>query len=155
MTQPTRQDASPLLGTWELVGMWSNGENGVRNPPSAGWEDAKGYVTYTADGRMFALLSKRNKTPVDYPDTDDTKRIEAHKSMVAYTGLYDFYGDHVLHHVDICWIPDWEGADQRREVSLDGEAEPLELVVVRLGPSPDGFDPYLNDLLGRVIEALP
>lgn len=128
-------DPTPLLGTWELVKMWSNGEGGVRNPPSAGWEDAKGYVTYTAGGRMFALLSKRDKAPVDYPDTDDTKRIDAHKSMVAYTGLYDFYGDYVLHHVDICWIPDWEGADQRREVNLDGDVLTL---TTPFGRRPDG-----------------
>jgi len=120
MTQSS-QDACPLIGTWELVGMYRNLESGDREPPSDGWEDAKGYITYAPGGRMFALLSKRDKPPIDYPDIDDSKRIDAHKSMVAYTGRYDFHGDHALHHVDICWIPDWEGGDQRREVMLDGD----------------------------------
>ncbi len=29
-----------------------------------------------------------------------------------------------------------------------------EMVVVRLGPSPEGFDPYINETIGRVLEAL-
>ena len=131
----TPHDPTPLLGNWELVSMWSNGENDERIPPAEGWENAKGYVTYTDGGRMFALLSKCDKAPVDYPNTVDAKRIDAHKSMVAYTGLYDFYGDYVLHHVDICWIPDWEGADQRREVKLDGDRLTL---TTPYGRRPDG-----------------
>jgi hypothetical protein len=27
--------------------------------------------------------------------------------------------------------------------------------VVRMGPSPGGFYPYLNEVVGRVLEALP
>lgn len=134
MTQQSR-DACPLIGTWQLVGMYRNTETGEREPPSAGWEDAHGFLTYTAEGRMFALLSKRDKDPIGYPDVDDAKRVDAHKSMVAYTGLYDFHGDHVLHHVDICWIPDWEGGDQRREVALDGDR--LTLTTPH-GRRPDG-----------------
>jgi len=30
-----------------------------------------------------------------------------------------------------------------------------DLVVVRMGPSPGGFYPYLNEVVGRIIEALP
>lgn len=134
MTQSSH-DTGPLIGTWELVGMASIGDGGKRTPPSDGWENAKGYITYAPGGRMFALLSKQDKPPIGYPDIDDAKRIDAHKSMVAYTGRYDFHGDHVLHHVDICWIPDWEGADQRREVALDGD---LLTLTTPHGRRPDG-----------------
>ena len=114
-------ETCPLIGTWRLVGMYKNVEGGGREPPAAGWRDGKGYLIYTPDGRMFGMLSERVRAPIGYPDIDDAKRIDAHKSMVAYTGRYDFRGDHVLHHVDLSWIPDWEGGDQRREVSLDGD----------------------------------
>lgn len=134
MTQSSN-DAGPLIGTWELVAMYRNLDGGNREPASQGWEHAKGFLTYTAEGRMFALLSKRDKAPIGYPDIEDAKRVDAHKSMVAYTGLYSFHGDHVLHHVDICWIPDWEGADQRREVTLDGDS--LTLTTPH-GRRPDG-----------------
>ena len=30
-----------------------------------------------------------------------------------------------------------------------------EAVVVRLGPSPSGFSEYINEVIGRVLEALP
>ncbi len=135
MTQSSTQDACPLIGTWELAGMYRNTESGERAPPREGWENGKGYITYTPDGRMFAVLSKQAKPPIGYPDVDDAKRIDAHKSMVAYTGRYDFKGDHVLHKVDICWIPDWEGGDQRREVALDGNR--LTLTTPH-GRRPDG-----------------
>ena len=134
MTQSS-QETCPLIGTWQLVAMYRNLESGNRAPPSQGWEDAKGFLTYTADGRMFALLSRRDKAPIDYPNIDDAKRIDAHKSMAAYTGLYDFHGDHVLHHVDIAWIPDWEGDDQRREVALDGD---MLTLTTPHGRRPDG-----------------
>lgn len=134
MTQSS-QDASVLIGTWQLVAMYRNLDSGNREPPGQDWEDAKGFLTYTAEGRMFALLSRSDKAPIGYPDIDDAKRVDAHKSMVAYTGLYTFKGDHVLHHVDICWIPDWEGEDQRREVTLDGDNLTL---TTPYGRRPDG-----------------
>lgn len=134
MTAPA-SDGNPLTGTWELVAIYRNGEDGGRKPPGPGWENAIGYLGYTADGRMFAHLSLRDKPPIGYPDIDDQKRIAAHKSMVSYTGTYDFHGDHVLHHVDIAWIPDWEGDDQRREVTLDGDRLTL---TTPFGRRPDG-----------------
>lgn len=131
----TAQASCPLIGTWSLVSVHRNAEDGTRQAPGPGWEKAIGYVGYTADGRMFAHLSLTNKAPIGYPDIDDQKRIEAHKSMVSYTGTYDYYGDHVLHHVDIAWIPDWEGKDQRREVTLDGDSLTL---TTPFGRRPDG-----------------
>ena len=124
----------PLLGTWRLHAMYRNTEDG-RRPPGAGWENAVGYLTYTPDGRMFALLSRLGKAPIGYPDMNDAGRAAAHKAMVAYTGRFDFRGDHVVHHVDIAWIPDWEDGDQRREVALDGDR--LTLTTPH-GRRPDG-----------------
>jgi hypothetical protein len=128
-------ETCPLIGTWQLLGMYKNTEGGGRVPPAAGWQNGKGFLVYTPDGRMFGMLAERERAAIGYPDIDDNKRIGAHKSMVAYTGRYDFFGDHVLHHVDIAWIPEWEGNDQRREVTLDGDRLTL---TTPFGRRPDG-----------------
>ena len=130
-----RQESCPLMGTWKLRGMFKNLDGGGREPASGGWEDATGYLTYTPDGRMIGILSRSGKQPIGYPDIDDAKRIDAHKGIVAYTGLFDFHNDHVIHHVDIAWIPEWEGHDQRREVALDGDRLTL---TTPYGRRPDG-----------------
>ena len=135
MMTSAAQGECPLTGTWQLKGMFKILDDGGREPASGGWVDATGYLTYTPDGRMFAILSRRDKAPIGYPDIDDTKRIDAHKGMVAYTGTFDFHGDHVMHHVDICWIPEWQGDDQRREVALDGDRLTL---TTPFGRRPDG-----------------
>lgn len=126
--------ACPLVGTWRLRGMYRNTDGG-REPPGGGWDAATGFLAYTADGRMFGLIGRAGRTPIGWPDIDDDKRAGAHKAMVAYTGQYEFHGDHVVHHVDIAWIPDWEGGEQRREVALDGNR--LTLTTPR-GRRPDG-----------------
>ena len=129
------ENTCPLIGTWRLMGMYKKPEAGGREPPSQGWEQARGFLTYTPEGRMFALLSRPDRGAIGYPDIDDAKRIGAHKSMVAYTGRYEFKGDYVLHHVDIAWIPEWENNPQRREVDLAGEKLTL---TTPFGRRPDG-----------------
>jgi hypothetical protein len=63
--------------------------------------------------------------------------------MVAYAGRFSVAEDRVLHHVDVCWIPNWEGRDLvrlasfpspnrlllRTEVPTDGRARPMQEVL--------------------------
>jgi hypothetical protein len=128
-------EACPLIGTWRLKGAARLDDDGNRHQPSAGWDAPSGYLIYTPDGRMMAILSTGARDAIGYPDIDDAKRIGAHKSMVAYTGMYEFHGDHVLHHVDIAWIPDWQGDIQKRFVDLDGDRLTL---TTPFGRRPDG-----------------
>ena len=125
----------PLIGTWRLLGMYKKTDDGGREPPGPGWERAQGFLTYTPEGRMFALLGRADRAEIGFPDIDDAKRIDAHKSMAAYTGKYEFLGDHVLHHVDVAWIPDWQNKPQRREVELAGDRLTL---TTPFGRRPDG-----------------
>ena len=128
-------EGCPLIGTWRLKGAARLDDDGNRHPPSAGWDAPTGYLIYTPDGRMMAILSTGARDAIGYPDIDDAKRAGAHKSMVAYTGEYEFHGDHVLHHVDIAWIPDWQGDIQKRFVDLDGDRLTL---TTPFGRRPDG-----------------
>lgn len=128
-------EGCPLIGTWRLTDVARLDDSGGRHPPSAGWDAPSGYLIYTPEGRMMAILSTGARDAIGYPDIDDNKRIGAHKSMVAYTGKYEFHGDHVLHHVDIAWIPDWQGDTQKRYVELAGDRLTL---TTPFGRRPDG-----------------
>ena len=43
---------------------------------------------------------------------------EAEETFLAYCGPYDFEGDKVIHHIEICSFPNWSGVDQERLVEL-------------------------------------
>jgi hypothetical protein len=72
------------------------------------------------------------------------------RGLVAYAGRYSFYGDRVVHHVELSLFPNWVGSDQERSVELAGDrlalsASPLllagqqrvpRLVWERVHPSP-------------------
>ena len=128
-------DNAVLVGTWRLETIFKLDEAGTRRPPGAGWDRPSGYLIYTPEGRMMALLSTRTRAAIGYPDVVDEARVDAHKTMVAYTGTYEFKGEYVLHHVDIAWIPDWEGSTQKRFVNLDGARMVL---TTPFGRRPDG-----------------
>ena len=43
------------------------------------------------------------------------------KAFVAYTGRYSFYGNHVVHYVELSLFPNWVGSDQERWAELAGD----------------------------------
>ena len=43
------------------------------------------------------------------------------EGFVAYAGRYSFYGDRVVHHVELSLFPNWVRTDQQRSVELSGD----------------------------------
>jgi hypothetical protein len=87
--------ADALVGVWRLVSWQNQAADGQVTYPMG--TDAMGYLLYGADGR-FAL-----------------------EGFVAYAGRYTFYGDRVIHHVELSLFPNWVGSDQERWVELAGD----------------------------------
>ena len=78
---------NPLLGTWKLKSF-------VREILPTGekynqfGEHPSGYLSYSADGRMYAILTADNRlTPHDVAPTDE-ERVKLHQTMNAYAGTY-------------------------------------------------------------------
>ncbi len=113
-------DNAEIVGTWRLVSMAKYSEAGERQPMGLGWDRAEGYIIYTAEGRMMVLIAAAGRKPMGYPNVTDQARALAHKTMTAYTGTYEFHGDHVVHHVDMASYPDWQGPARRRAAKLSG-----------------------------------
>jgi len=108
-----------VLGTWKLKAMF-------REVPATGekfnqmGEHPNGYLSYSADGRMYAIATSDNRTkPSDVNSTPD-ERAKLHQSLVAYAGTYTVQGDKVIHRVDISWNEAWTGTDQVRFFKIDG-----------------------------------
>jgi len=115
----TRSAENPLVGTWKL-------KSYVREVAATGerynerGEHPNGYLSYSADGRMYAIITRENRiTPREVVPTDG-ERIKLFSTMISYAGTYTFDAEKVVHHVDISWNQNWTGTDQVRFYKLDG-----------------------------------
>ena len=110
---------NPLLGTWKLKSyMREVAATGERYNERG--EHPSGYLSYSADGRMYAIITWDNRiTPHDVVPTDQ-ERIKLFGSMISYAGTYTLDAEKVVHHVDISWNQNWTGTDQVRFYKLEG-----------------------------------
>jgi len=110
---------NPLLGTWKLKSF-------VREVAATGerynerGEHPNGYLSYSPDGRMYAIITWENRIkPHDLLPTNE-ERLELQRTMISYAGTYTLDAEKVIHHVDISWNQTWTGTDQVRFYKLQG-----------------------------------
>ena len=110
---------NPVLGTWKLKSfvreVAATGEkyNQMGDHPS-------GYLSYSADGRMYAIGAADNRVKPLEANPIDEQRVKLHQTMFAYAGTYTVEGEKVVHHVDISWNQAWTGTELVRFYRLDG-----------------------------------
>ena len=116
----TAQSHDALVGTWKLVSAKITTDTGeVRN---AWGDDPVGFLTYTADGRMSAILTLGGRKPLsvsDFISAPASERADAFAAMTAYAGRYTFSGGKVIHHVEAASMPNDVGVDLERQVRFD------------------------------------
>jgi Lipocalin-like domain len=138
---PRAVDMEKLYGTWQLVSFTqrfvATGETidvFGRNP--------KGFLSYSRDGRMNAILVKDVRPKqADMAQATTEDKVQLFSSMYAYAGTFTVDGNTVTHHVDISWNENWTGTDQVRNVKFDGDT-----LYISTNPQSDGID-------GRIIVA--
>src|SRR6266705_3490756 len=89
-----------LAGTWKLVSVSSSTASGERNDTPFGPSPA-GFLTYTQDGRMTAMISyggRKRLSSSDSLSAPAEEQAEAFRTFVAYAGRYTLNGDKVIHH---------------------------------------------------------
>lgn len=112
-------DRSRLVGTWRML-TWRREFVDTGERTDALGPDPLGFVSYGADGRVQALVIKRDRpSPASLPPSEGEK-VELFDSMLAYAGTYTLHDDHVVHHLDATWNEAWTGTDQIRFYKLDG-----------------------------------
>lgn len=136
---------SRLIGHWQLVSFTERRDDGttfdVFGPAPTG------SITYLESGHMSVLFARAHREPFSGPWDAVTDRHKAanYDGIVAYAGRYTDFGDRVVHHVEVCWIPNWEGRDLERFLTYRpdgrvllrtpairfGRAQPVQDVVVQ------------------------
>ena len=119
--------ANPLIGTWRLISYELRDAAGnVTYPWGA---HVTGFITYTEEGRMAVVFSRADRPQHNTADRwggSLEEKAAAYDSSMAYAGTYDFAGDTVTHHVEVCTFQNRVGTDQVRTVRLEGNRVTLE-----------------------------
>jgi hypothetical protein len=108
---------SRLVGHWELVSFTERRDNGERFDVFG--PNPKGFITYLESGHMSVVFASGCREPFRgaWDSVADGQKAACYDALVAYSGRYTDHGDRVVHHVDVCWIPNWEGRDLERHVT--------------------------------------
>ena len=112
--------ADRLLGTWTLV-------SAVREEIPSGaktdmfGQDPHGFINYSPEGRMIALITRRDRKAAANGRPTPTEAEALFRSMLSYAGTFTVEGDVVTHHVDISWNQSFTGGVQKRHFKLEGD----------------------------------
>ncbi len=106
---------NPFLGTWRLIS-WENRDAGGQLGYPLG-PDALGYITYTADGYIFAQIMAAERAPLATQNPfggADAEAAAAARSHMSYCGKYEVRNGEVVHQVAVSDFPNWVGGEQLR-----------------------------------------
>jgi hypothetical protein len=112
-----------VVGTWKLVSVTSTTDKGDVNKSALG-QNPSGLLTYTADGRMMAIISDDGRKPLSIADRVSApadERAQAYSTFMAYAGRYTYTCDKVVHHIEVASLQNWVSTDQTRFVTLQGD----------------------------------
>ena len=111
-----------LVGTWRLVSASSTTLGGERSETPYGLNPA-GFLTYTEDGRVTALISYGGRKPISGRTGTFAleEQAEAFKTFLAYAGRFTLNGDTVIHHIEISSIQNYVDKELVRSVKFEGE----------------------------------
>jgi len=122
------QTKEPLVGTWKLMSITDTTDKGeVKHV----WgENPTGFLTYTADGRVWAIIVSTEEKPRTLSLNADLT--VALSPFIAYEGSYNFTSDKVTHHIEASPFQMLVNTDQVRSVTLQGDR-----LILRQGPHAD------------------
>jgi hypothetical protein len=112
-----------VVGTWKLVSVKATTDKGDMDKAVLG-QNPSGLLTYTADGRMMAIISDDGRKPLSIADrvaAPAEERAQAYSTFMAYAGRYIFTCDKVVAHVEVASLQNWVNTDQTRFVTLQGK----------------------------------
>lgn len=126
-------DREDIVGTWRLVSMRAYSSDGEE--AHALGTNARGFITYSADGYMTALLINPDRELFGTTDPlagSVEQLAEAARGCISYAGQFDIQGGNVRHLVQVSLIPDWMGTTLERRYDLHGQQLTLTTPPMRL-----------------------
>jgi Lipocalin-like domain len=122
-TRAMSGDHDKLVGTWKLVSASSADSSGHPLDPPYG-TDPVGFLTYTENGRVTALISYSGRKPLSVgakPPALLEEQAEAFKTFFAYSGRYRLTNDKVVHSIEISSIQNYVNKELVRSVKFQGD----------------------------------
>ena len=117
-----RADAAEgIVGAWSLQS-FNVDEPAGKSKPRFG-PDPVGYLIYSADARMSAVLAGTHRPPMTSPSgsaASEQARSESLLNFLAYAGRYEVRGDRVFHHVEVSVFTNLIGTTLERRFTLEG-----------------------------------
>jgi hypothetical protein len=108
-----------LVGTWKLVSASSTTKTGERSDTPYG-PNPVGFLTYTADGRVTALISYGGRKSLSV-GAQQEEQAEAFKTFLAYAGRYALSGEKVTHYIEISSIQNYVNKELVRSIKFQGD----------------------------------
>jgi hypothetical protein len=111
-----------IVGAWSLVSFDVDEGKGKESPRFG--PDPVGYLIYSADARMAAVLAGTHRPALNSPGgsaQSEESRTEALRNFLAYAGRYEIRGDRVFHHVEVSVFTNLMGTTLERQFKLDGD----------------------------------
>jgi hypothetical protein len=115
--------AAQIVGTWRLTA-FERWVNGAATYPMG--REARGYVSYDAQGRMSIQVMRPDRPPVAAGDlaqgtAEELRTIVA--GYLSYAGTYevDMAAGRIIHHVDVHLSPNAVGSRLERRFELSGD----------------------------------
>jgi hypothetical protein len=137
-----------LVGTWKLVSASSKTSKGEQGEAPYGLNPA-GFLTYTAEGRVTALISYGGRKALSGTGGTVEEQAEAFKTFLAYAGRYTLAGDKVTHTIEVSSIQNYVDRNLVRSIKfqddrlilitpptlVNGKIQTVELIWQRLQAS--------------------
>jgi hypothetical protein len=119
----------PQLGSWVLLSietqdMETNEKNNFLGA------HPYGYLSYGADCRMHAILTKESRVAPAQLVATDQESIGLYRGLISYAGTYSIDGSNILHHIQASWNQAWTGTTQVQQFNVDGST-----LFLRTGPT--------------------
>lgn len=131
-----------IVGSWTLRSLVVQHGDNTDAIPIWG-ENPLGQLTYTADGRMSAVLCRAGQTTSSTSGgaASEAEQAELFRHSFGYAGRYKVTAEGVVHHVDVAADPNWIGSDQHRMAQVSDNqltisTTPIESVA---DPSPVSY----------------
>jgi len=138
------QSKDALVGTWKLVSAVDTNEKGEKKDTFG--SNPTGFLTYTADGRMMAIISFSGRKQLSVPDPISApaeERADAFATFAAYAGTYTLEPNRVIHHVQVSSFQNRVGTDLVRTIVVLGNGR----LMLRTPPTSRGGAKVTTELV--------
>jgi hypothetical protein len=109
-----------LVGTWKLVSASSTTSAGEPSEVPYG-PSPVGFLTYTGDGRVTALISYGGRKPLPFGGGTQEEQAVAFKTFLAYAGRYSISGEKVTHYIEVSSIQNYVNKELVRNLRFQGD----------------------------------